>query len=209
MEHIITLTLQDVTKSFGGMNLFAPLNCRVMSGQCLVITGDNGSGKTTLLKIIARLLRPSTGYVQLSAGSVILKDTEQSLPYLGMVSPEIVMYDHLTGLENIVLLSQARGLVLTRDKMLQALISMGLEPHSGQYVKTYSTGMKQRLKFALLSAIDPPVWLIDEGLSNLDSQGRDLALALLEQSLARAHLLVLTTNEQAEAAYATQTISLS
>lgn len=209
MDLETTIILRDVGKKFGTRTLFSNLNCRVLSGECLTITGSNGSGKTTLLKIIARLIRPTAGRIEMAVGGSVLRDAEECIPYIGLVSPEIVFYDQLTGSENIELLAGARGLVLNPGQSEEALAAIGLEKKGWQKVKTYSTGMKQRLKFALLAAIDPSVWLIDEGLSNLDGAGREQILALIAKALERRRLLVLATNEQAEVAYASQTIPLS
>ena len=208
MEQLLTLTLDEVAKSFGGRMLFSSVSCRVRSGECLVITGANGTGKTTLIKMIACLIKPSAGRIELSVSSKRLEDAEQMLPYMGLASPEIIFYSQLSARENIGLLAQMRDVRLSAEKIRQALAAAGLDAQNDRQLKTYSTGMKQRLKFALLQAIDPPLWLIDEGLSNLDEEGRARILSLIEEAILRQRLLVLATNEQADAAYATQTIPL-
>ena len=204
----VSITLKDVSKKFGTKTLFTSINCQLHSGECLLITGANGSGKTTLIKMIARLLRPTSGIIEIIADNKHLAEVEQSLPFFGLVSPDIVLYEQLTAMENIVFLAAARGILLSPEQISQALNEVGLELSGDQKVKTYSTGMKQRLKFALILSIDPPVWLVDEGLSNLDNTGRESILMLLKQALERQRLLILATNEQAEIMYATQTIAL-
>jgi heme exporter protein A len=201
--------MDEITKSFGKRTLFSSINCRVNSGECLVITGANGTGKTTLIKIIACLIKPSSGHIVISAGQTLLEDAEQVLPYIGLASPEIVFYTQLTAAENISLLAQMRDVALSAEAIGQSLAAVGLDAENNRQIKTYSTGMKQRLKFALLKAVDPPLWLIDEGLSNLDNDGRVQILSLIEEALFRQRLLVLATNEQADVVYASQTIALS
>ncbi|MCL1872824.1 MAG: ABC transporter ATP-binding protein [Clostridiales bacterium] len=204
----MSITLNDVSKRFGTKTLFSSLDCTVSSGECLVVTGRNGSGKSTLLKIIARLLKPSSGRVEIRADKTLLRHFEQSLPYIGLISPELAFYDQLTGGENIGLLARARGLEPVREDISRALRAVNLENFSNKYLATYSTGMIQRLRFALLSLIDPPIWLIDEGLSNLDSDGQAMVLALIEARLKQGHLIAMATNGQSEVAYASQIIAL-
>lgn len=208
MEQKLTITLKDVAKDFGARTLFSSVNCQVRSGECLVITGGNGTGKTTLIKIIARLIRPSAGHIEMTIGGTRLKDSEESLPYIGLVSPEIILYDQLTATENISMLAQMRDIAPGTEEIERSLNAVGLGADNNRHVKTYSTGMRQRLKFALLKAINPPVWLIDEGLSNLDNDGRGLVLSLIENALSQNRLIVLATNEQAEVKYASKTIAL-
>lgn len=209
MNQNLTIILKAVSKKFGTRTLFSDITCQIHSGACLVITGGNGTGKTTLVKMIGRLIRPTSGVIEMEDGDTRLKDSEQFLPYIGLVSPEVILYDQLTAKENIELLTQTRDIHRTDGEIADCLESMGLSGQSTQRVRTFSTGMKQRLKFALLAAADPPVWLIDEGLSNLDGSGRALVLSLIESAIAERRVVVLATNEQAEVAYASQTIDLS
>jgi heme exporter protein A len=174
-----------------------------------MVTGRNGSGKSTLVKVLARLLRPTSGSVTFKTQGQVCRDWEEILPRIGVVSPEIMFYENLSGRENIDFLARARGHNLQSSEIDEVMGSVGLRVKGSQHVKAYSTGMKQRLKFAALKAVAPPVWFIDEGLSNLDSDGRSMVLELLREGLDKGHTLVLATNEHAEGEYATQSIALS
>ena len=174
----------------------------------MVITGSNGSGKSTLIKLIGGLIRPSGGRIEFSDGDRVLEDAEELLPYMGLVSPEVVFYQQLTARENLSLLAQMRDVSLGVEQISAALQVAGLDPGDNRQVGAYSTGMKQRLKFALLQAIDPAVWLVDEGLSNLDEDGRRQVLSLMKDALSRCRLIVLASNEGEDQIYASQTISL-
>jgi heme exporter protein A len=206
---VVEIDVKDVTKKFGSRTLFSGISCRLASGDCLVVTGRNGSGKSTLVKILARLLRPTSGKVTFMNNGQMCRDWEETLPQIGFVSPEIVFYENLSGRENIDFLARARGFSLQPSQVEEVLGKVGLGSKGAQLVKSYSTGMKQRLKFSVLLAIDPPVWFIDEGLSNLDADGRGLILGLVGQAIESGHTLVMATNERVEGEYATQTIALS
>ncbi len=98
-----------LSKAFGDRVLFKNLNFRVESGQCLVVTGRNGSGKTTLLRIIAGLVRPTRGRVLICDENGVM-DRSRLRRNLGIVAPDLVLYDELTALENLVLFARLRGL---------------------------------------------------------------------------------------------------
>ncbi|MDR2736726.1 MAG: ABC transporter ATP-binding protein [Gracilibacteraceae bacterium] len=205
----VEIDAKNIAKKFGPRTLFSDVSCRLASGDCLVVTGRNGSGKSTLVKILARLLRPSSGSVTFIDGGKACRDWEQCLRYIGFVSPEIMFYENLSGRENLEFMARARSMRLQSVRVEEVLTEVGLGSGGSQFVKTYSTGMKQRLKFAALLALEPAVWFVDEGLSNLDADGRSLVLGLVKRALTQGRLLVMATNDLMEAEYATQTIALS
>ena len=87
----VSVKLVNVSKKMGNRILFEGLSILVDSGQCLAITGPNGSGKSTLLKMIAGLVRGSTGTIQVLGDQRPL-DIEERMACLGLVSPEIIFY---------------------------------------------------------------------------------------------------------------------
>src|SRR6266540_4099089 len=99
MPQSVIVELDGIAKNYGRRQLFYNITCQVKPGECLAVTGQNGSGKSTLLKIIAGLTRPSAGTVHLyTAGREL--PTDERISCIGMVSPEIILYNSLTGYEN-------------------------------------------------------------------------------------------------------------
>jgi heme exporter protein A len=207
MKRSVVVELVDITKKYGRRQLFSNISGRVGPGECLAVTGSNGSGKSTLLKVVAGLVRPSAGRVAITAGGHAVSDDER-LTYIGMVSPELILYNAMTGYENLRFLTRARGLNLGAEDMLKAIDAVGLAGRHNDLVSTYSTGMRQRLKFAVITAISPPVWLLDEPSSNLDADGKRMVADLISQALERRAAVVLATNEAEEARHAGQKIAL-
>ncbi|SDF54573.1 ABC transporter ATP-binding protein [Sporolituus thermophilus] len=203
----VNVELINVGKRFKDKELFTGITQAVRPGQCLAITGKNGSGKSTLLKIIAGIMRPTTGAVQITAGGQVLGKGER-LQHIGMVSPEIILYNNLTGCENIKFLAGARGAACGEAQARRLCGMVGLASHGDKLVGTYSTGMKQRLKFALLLAVNPGLWLLDEPSSNLDSDGKALVDELIHTALAQEKTLIVATNEAMEVRHAEAAISL-
>lgn len=204
----VVVELIRVSKKYGRRQLFADINQRIGPGECVGITGPNGSGKSTLIKIIAGLLRPSAGIVQVQMDGKVM-DAEKRMACFGLISPELLFYQAMTGYENLQFLVRARGLALADDQLLNCLETVGLSGRQQERVGTYSTGMRQRLKFAVLEALRPPVWLLDEPASNLDEEGKKLVKRLVDNALAQQAAVVIATNDLEEVRYAGQKIALA
>jgi heme exporter protein A len=203
---MVTLEIQGLSKAFGDRVLFKNLNFRVESGQCLVVTGRNGSGKTTLLRIIAGLVRPTRGRVLICDENGVM-DRSRLRRNLGIVAPDLVLYDELTALENLVLFARLRGLDGSPEAAKRTLEKVGLCERAGDLVATFSSGMKQRLKYAFAIQHSPSVLLLDEPTSNLDEQGVDMVRRVVSEQKERG-VLVVATNDPEERSYGEQFLHL-
>lgn len=196
------LVLEKISKSFPGRRVFEDISMEVNEGETLVISGPNGSGKTTLIKIISSLLSPTSGSVNFHwdgrkfTGAAIL-------PYAGIVAPDLFVYDELTAIENLDFFNRVSG-SSTRD-FTRDLSQYGLEGRGNDLVKSYSSGMKQRLKFLLAMMKKPPILLLDEPTTNLDDRGKDLVNELIK---GYPGITVIATNEKKELEYAHRTVRL-
>lgn len=208
MSGALTVELREIGKSFGGKTLFSGVNAKVGPGECLAVTGVNGSGKSTLLKIVAGLTRPTRGSVILMADGVQVA-AEGHRRLIGLVSPEVVLYNGLTGFENIDFLVKASGAGRAADEVAASLTAVGLGRQAGQRVQTYSTGMRQRLKLALIAVLAPAVWLLDEPSTNLDGPGKELVASLIRSAAGRGAAVVLATNEPTEVYHASRILELA
>lgn len=203
----IEVELVNVSKKYGRRQLFVTINQQICSGDCTVVMGPNGSGKSTLLKIIAGLIRPSSGIVNVhNHGHEVAVDNRRGC--FGLISPELVLYNAMTGYENLQFLVRARGIELSAERLQSCLENVGLGGRQQELLSTYSTGMRQRLKFAILDALRPPIWLLDEPSSNLDEEGKKFVKQLIKDALAQQVAVIIATNEREEANYAGQKIAL-
>lgn len=203
----MVIELINISKQYGRRQLFANINQLIGSGECIGITGPNGAGKSTLLKVIAGLIRPSSGIVKVQSKGLEIP-VDKRMGCFGLLSPELIMYNTMTGYENLEFLVRARGIELSAEQLITCLETVGLSGRQHELINTYSTGMRQRLKFALLAALMPPVWLLDEPSSNLDQEGRKLVKRLVSDALAQQVTVIIATNDQEEASYAGKTIAL-
>lgn len=131
------------------------VNFTLNKGSSLGIVGDNGSGKSTLLQVIAGILTPTSGGIECS-GSV-----------LGLLELGIGFHIEFTGRQNIFLYSDVLGLPhsLVKTKFDEIVAFSELEEFIDRPLKTYSTGMRMRLAFALVASLDPDILVIDEALA--------------------------------------------
>ncbi len=205
----IEIEFSNLIKIYEEKSLYQNLSGKAKAGHCTCITGNNGSGKSTFLKIIAGLARPTSGsilYYKEGSPCPPAKVREQ----IAFVSPEMQLYDALTATENLLFFaSMAANSALAKALVPKALQMVGLSTAADKKVATFSTGMKQRLKLALLPASNRSLWLLDEPASNLDAVGRNIVENLIEQAQKKQYTLLLATNDPSEVAYADTIFRLS
>jgi heme exporter protein A len=189
-----TLAAESLDKSFAGPPLFSGLDLRVETGL-VAVTGRNGSGKTTLLKILAGLMRPTSGRVRVERGGRPLEEPERRLA-LGWAGPDLALYGELTAEENLAFFRRAAGRPASREDIRRRLSEAGLAEESySRRVEEYSTGMKQRLRIAFAMLFDPPLLLLDEPTAGLDAEGRARVLSVVD-SARRTGAVVLASNDE-------------
>lgn len=185
------LRLTNLAKSYGHVLALRRLSLDLACGDCLALFGPNGAGKTTLLKIAASLLSPDDGQVLFKGGG---------LPRgaVGYVSHQSLLYNDLTGLENLVFYARLYGLRNAAESARSRLARMGLERAGDQLVRGYSRGMRQRLTLARALLHEPPLMLLDEPYSGLDQHGGRLLTLLLRELQAQERTILLVTHNTRE-----------
>ncbi len=196
---MIHLELRQVGKRYGRLRVFRKLQAEAYSGQVLVIAGHNGSGKSTLLRIIAGLSRPTAGQVLVEEDGRLLSREEQRR-ITGLVAVDVSLYGELTAWENLEFFARVRGLPLSAGEKDRLLDEVGLSHRGEDLVQTYSSGMRQRLKYACTLLHRPRLLLLDEPGSNLDEAGRAVVEHIVAGQRERG-VTVLATNDPREIAY--------
>jgi heme exporter protein A len=203
----ISLTAADIGKDFNRRPIFRGISFSLVGGESLAITGRNGSGKSTLVKIISGLLSPTRGSVGYKLTGKAL-DSDAARGHIGLVSPYLQLYDEFTALENLTVLSTIRSdRGITKERVEANLREVGLWERRKDFVRTFSSGMKQRLKYAFALIHQPAVLILDEPTSNLDDEGIEMVRRVVEMQR-QAGLLIVATNDADEAGWCSQTILL-
>ena len=178
---MVEIEFDGVGKAFGGNVVFKDFSAQLQPGKITAVSGGNGSGKSTLLRLAARLISPDRG-------KVTARDKAAGLA--------LEKADFRNRLAMVLLGVAAAG-------TLVAALTIGSAVHGG-----LSTGMRQRLKLAVLLSSRAQVWLLDEPGANLDAEGRALVLYEARQAAELGTLVLLATNDEREEAAADECISL-
>jgi|SRR4030095_1671502 len=200
----IKLQAVNLTKKFSRKTIFENINFTLTDGSSAAITGKNGSGKSTLIKIIANLLSQSSGELEISINSNMIKK-ENLYKFTGFVSPYLSLYDEFTGYENLKLVSDIRG--IKHNGIDEALKQVGLFERKDDLLKIYSSGMKQRLKIAFAILHKPEILLLDEPTTNLDSEGIGI-VDEISGEFKKNGILIIATNDPHEKSLCENEINL-
>ncbi|MFH0736188.1 MAG: ABC transporter ATP-binding protein [bacterium] len=201
-----TLVLDKTTKAFGRRIIFKELSYTFTNGNVYGIAGKNGAGKSTLVKIIAGLISPTNGKINHFVDDTLL-EIDHLHNHIGFVSPYLVLYDEFTAIENLFYLCKIRGLLYDKKFAENLLNEVTLFDRRNDLVKTYSSGMKQRLKYAFALVHSPSLIILDEPTSNLDSFGKDIVYNFIN-NLGKDKLVIVASNEQSDLAVCPQIIEI-
>src|SRR5688500_10732240 len=180
----------------------------------MALLGPSGCGKTTLLRLIAGLETPDDGEIWLAAKKVAAKGRNTVAPRgrnIGFVFQDLALWPHLTVAGNLdfVLQSQRWERRTRRDRVDEVLRMVHMAPHADKYPSQLSGGEQQRVAIARALVARSQLLLLDEPLSNLDS---DLKVTLLQELSVLQQELKLTTvyvtHDRAEAAALAHRIAL-
>jgi heme exporter protein A len=161
---------RGLEKRYGRRRILEGISLELERGGFLVVTGPNGSGKTTLLRILAGLVTPTRGTLEL----------ELDRSRIGWLAHDPLLYRELTALENLDLFGRLYRVPERRERIGMLLERFGLWEARGERVGAYSRGMLQRLALCRTLLHDPELLVLDEPFSALDADGT----ALLDRELA-------------------------
>lgn len=206
LKNKMELTANRIIKRFGHFLVLKNINLKVSSGSAIAITGPNGSGKTTLVKILCNLMAPTRGEVIYQKNGKKI-ERENIFQYIGLVGPYLQLYQELSAQENIDFFARMRNLknYSPRVKYLMELFNLNGREHDA--VKTYSSGMQQRLKYVCALIHEPEVLFVDEPRSNLDQKGIEAVYSILREQK-KDKILVISTNDQEDLTLADQVIQV-
>jgi molybdate transport system ATP-binding protein len=196
----------QVTKRLGGFTLEAGLS--VGDHSVMVLVGESGSGKTTLLRLLAGLLHPDEGRIQVDGETWFDGDEDRRLPAadraVGYVSQDYALFPHLTAAENVAFGLRALGGDArdTAKRSAAALDRLGIGALAKRRPHELSGGQQQRVAIARAIVLDPHVLLLDEPLSALDAQTRRAIRGELRRLLAELPCTTLYVTHSAAEAFA-------
>lgn len=185
------IELLNVNKKFKENVIFSNLDVTFPSGKIIMIKGPNGSGKSVLLRLIVGYSKPDSGTIKADQ-TVIGKDAD-FIPNAGVSinAPEFI--SEYTGIENMEYLAKIRKVASKQDILLYAS-KLGMEDEMFKKYKTYSLGMKQKLRL-IQALMDKPQYLIlDEPFDALDDSGSKLVMKMLGEYCTEDTTLIITNH---------------
>jgi len=164
-----TVSASKLRKRFGKVEVLKGIDFVVRSGEIFGIVGPNGAGKTTLLRIVAGLLRPTSGDVEV-LGYRIPRDVDKIRRYVSYLPEDSNLYGRLNGYENLKLFALAYlGAKDVEETIRLGITISGLSPEDlAKRAETYSKGMSRRVAVAASLMVRPRLAILDEPTAGLD-----------------------------------------
>jgi ABC-2 type transport system ATP-binding protein len=186
------LVLRNISKEFLAKLVLNNVNLEIDSPRIILINGPNGSGKTTLIRIIAGLIQPSNGKVEIYIDGKKVLDRRR---IVGYVSHYPLIYDELSVKENIDFFEGLNGLKNTVDyEFIKSIISgSGLIKYLDSMTGNLSYGWKKQVDIARALIHIPEIILFDEPFTGLDEAGRQSLILFFNELLHRDKIIILTT----------------
>jgi ABC-2 type transport system ATP-binding protein len=190
------ISVEDLRKHYKDVRAVDGISFEVAEGEVFGLLGHNGAGKTTTIRVLTARALPTSGRARV-AGFDVATERAQVRPLINLVFEEQNLYERLSGRDNLRLFARLYGAADARaDELLERV---GLAPAAKRKVKTYSSGMKQRLLLARSLVNSPRVLFLDEPTRGLDpTSARELRDLVRELSL-QGVTVFLTTHYMEEA----------
>ncbi len=182
-----------LTKHFGHRAIVTDATLSVRPGEVAAIFGPNGAGKTTFIKMLAMLLRPTSGGLEIEGSNAIMNPSGVRRA-LGVVVHEHLAYPAFSPYENLKFFGQMYAIDDLEHRAATLLTEVGLQRFMHQPLHIFSRGMTQRFMIARALLHRPSVLLLDEPFSGLDASAQQLVLARIAQERQKGTGIVVTTH---------------
>jgi heme exporter protein A len=190
------IKIKGLVKNYGANPVLRGADLRIRQGEFVTLVGSNGAGKTTLMRIVATLLRPTSGQI-LIGDWPLPEQAGRVRKHIGMVSHQAMLYGDLTAAENLSFYARLYGLPDRDERVTAALKSVGLAARRRDPVRSFSRGMTQRLTIARATLHEPDVLLLDEPYTGLDQEASELLDHLLRQESEKGRTIFMITHDLA------------
>ncbi len=196
----VGVTLDQIHHRYGGSTAVESVSLEIPAGQLVALLGPSGCGKTTLLRIVAGLLRQTTGHVRIGGETVDAQPTNER--GAGIVFQNYALFPHMTVEANVAYGLRAHGVAApaARKTALEMLAMVRMDGYAARYPRELSGGQQQRVALARTLAVRPRVLLLDEPFAALDKNLRldmQIEIRRIQRELGITTLLV--THDQDEA----------
>ena len=190
------LSFDRVGVSLGGKPVLRDLTLHLAPGEVVGVVGPNGSGKTTLLRAAATLIPPNEGTGEILGATVGTRAIFEVRSQIGLISHLPAVIPELTLVENLTHVLRLSG--QDPGRAIEALRMVGLEDAADRRASDSSFGMNRRTEAARLLLTRPKLLLLDEALSGLDSDARNLISALVERTTSSGGAALMVSHDEGQ-----------
>ena len=192
----VNIEIEHLVKHYGEVRAVDDVSLSAREGEILGLLGHNGAGKTTTIRMLTGRARPTSGTARV-CGCDVVHERERMKPLINLVFEEQNLYERLSGRENLQLFAELYGLPKARvEELLEAV---RLQEAATRKVKTYSSGMKQRLLVARALLNRPKVLFLDEPTRGLDPTSAREVRDMVREQARKGTTVFLTTHYMEEA----------
>jgi len=200
------ITLENIGRRFNRDWIFRGIDYTFVSGNTYAILGPNGSGKSTFLQVLNSSLSPSAGKISYFYQEMVVEAADV-FQQLSLAAPYLELIEEFSMEEMIDFHFKFKpyGTIGRKDEVIDLLALPGAK---NKQIKYFSSGMKQRLKLILAFCSDTALLMLDEPTSNLDAQGVDWYLGLVER-FAVNRLTVICSNQEHEYSFCRERLDIN
>jgi heme exporter protein A len=191
------ITARGLEKRFGPSIALRGLDLEIPAGASLAVLGPNGAGKTTLLRLMAGMVRPTAGSLEIAGHRA---GARQARARVGWIGHATSLYAALTARENLIFAARLHSVSEAAARAEALLVEVGLERAADRAAGGFSRGMAQRLSIARGLVHDPDVVLLDEPFTGLDRRAAEQLADRLAGLRRGGRTLVLVTHDAHRAA---------
>jgi ABC-type multidrug transport system ATPase subunit len=202
----ISITLNQIGRRFNRDWIFRGIDHTFIQGEAYAILGPNGSGKSTLLQVLNGSLSPSAGNISYFLGDKEI-EAEDVFQHLSLAAPYMELIEEFTLAEVVDFHFKFKPYKAGIDTA-GIIELLNMQSSKNKAIRYFSSGMKQRLKLALAFCSDTPMLMLDEPTSNLDAQGVEWYLGLVQQFAAN-RLTIICSNQEHEYGFCGNILNIS
>lgn len=169
MEQQPIVELKGLSKTIGKKKIIDNLNLQLFPGQITGFLGPNGAGKTTTIRMMAGLMKPSSGEV-IVEGQTLTDHFEETMSKVGVIVENPEMYKYMSGWKNLLHFARMNKSI-TKERITEVVDQVGMQNRIHEKVSSYSLGMRQRLGLAQALLHRPKFLILDEPTNGLDPAG--------------------------------------
>ena len=164
------LVARGLAKSFGAREAVSDLSLELRPGETFALVGPNGAGKTTTLRMLAGLIAPNRGQVEVNGRELTPASAAAARQQVGLLTEAPGLWDRLTVRQNLTVYARLYGLPAPAAAVDAALARFGVRDRAGEPAAQLSKGLRQRVALARTLLHDPAIVLLDEPTSGLDPE---------------------------------------